>query len=1149
MASYRPIYSTQYLQRRLQRAFRLAAALLFALFLFAGAGLRAGAQTAEIIPVSDAPSAALRLSPQTTLRVTSDADFTGAPGQLARFRGGPFGLDSGLVVSTGLTANLAGPNARTGDPSDASETLSDTLTPDTLAAKLLPPGVELYDRAALRFRFRTTGDRGSFRVVFASEEYNERAANPFSDAVGCFISGPGYDGFENVLLTPDDQPVSARSINNLINSNLYNDNTFGGSPAWPFTPYDGFTAPLDLSFDTQPCEVYTMYIVVADAGDAEFDSALLLDERSLRASGLEVFFEGDVRIDGRAVAYEGCANSAARIAGRRDAVDGPRDVNLRYGGTATEGADYAPLPASFSFQTGVNETSAPANVLADGAPEGEEYIVVEYDHPVCAETLTDTLFIQEMAPLQLNVSSDTVICAGEEITLSADGAGGSGNYTYSWNNGLGLGPVKTLEPAGSNAYTVRLTDPCVDTATTAQIGVIVAAPQQGGGPLVVENLPADTAVCFGASVSFTAAATGGTEFYAYQWRDENGDPLTPGPELTVEARDTVTYRLEARDTCAVVERELTVTPFDPVEIEVSADTTICLEGQARLFAAISGGAGDAAFEWSGGQTESEIFVSPQTTTTYTVTFDETCLDEPQTREITVTAREALSLELPEDLAFCAGWQVEITARAEGGDGDYTFNWSGGLGEGASQQLAPETDETYTVTVTDGCETPAAENSFFVRVYPEIEASFLLSPRLICQADEATALYNGDAPTEATLTWDFAGLNAAGTGGGPYALTADAPGDYRIRLIAELPGCEPDTASDLLRVAPEPVADIAVTPGDTLCTAGNYFRFMNDGAADGAAYSWDFGPQADPATSEATTQDSVQFSAAGAQTISLTVRLGNCEDSDETEVFLKRSPDAPAAFSNDTICVGESAFLQIREPDSNAVYRWYAAPEGGAPLGEGAVFRSTPLDSTAFLYAALLGANGCESFRAAVGAQVNGVTNVDFTVSDTSVGIPVAIVEFTPITSPEADYYYWDFGDGVQSTDSLPGHQYREPGLYTVTLSVTDSSGCVNSVVKPEYIDVREGVMLEIPSAFSPNDNYTNDEYRIYHRLITKFNIKIFSRWGEKVYESDDPNFVWFGEIDNDPDRYVPEGVYIYVVKATDYNGEIIDRKGTITLIR
>jgi gliding motility-associated-like protein len=87
--------------------------------------------------------------------------------------------------------------------------------------------------------------------------------------------------------------------------------------------------------------------------------------------------------------------------------------------------------------------------------------------------------------------------------------------------------------------------------------------------------------------------------------------------------------------------------------------------------------------------------------------------------------------------------------------------------------------------------------------------------------------------------------------------------------------------------------------------------------------------------------------------------------------------------------------------------------------------------------------------------------------------------------------------------------------------------------------------LEIPSAFSPNGDGLNDEYRILAPTLLEFRVQIFNRRGELLFTATEPTFRWNGEYLGQP---CPEGVYFYVMRFRTA-ASTFTRRGTITLLR
>lgn len=85
----------------------------------------------------------------------------------------------------------------------------------------------------------------------------------------------------------------------------------------------------------------------------------------------------------------------------------------------------------------------------------------------------------------------------------------------------------------------------------------------------------------------------------------------------------------------------------------------------------------------------------------------------------------------------------------------------------------------------------------------------------------------------------------------------------------------------------------------------------------------------------------------------------------------------------------------------------------------------------------------------------------------------------------------------------------------------------------------------IPNAFTPNDDLTNDKFKVVANNLIEFRMQIYNRWGALIFETDDHEFGWDGTYDG---KECPEGVYLVIV---DYRGnENRERyKGNVTLIR
>lgn len=151
-------------------------------------------------------------------------------------------------------------------------------------------------------------------------------------------------------------------------------------------------------------------------------------------------------------------------------------------------------------------------------------------------------------------------------------------------------------------------------------------------------------------------------------------------------------------------------------------------------------------------------------------------------------------------------------------------------------------------------------------------------------------------------------------------------------------------------------------------------------------------------------------------------------------------------------------------------------------------------------------------------------------------------------SQDAVSWLWNFGDGAFSSLRSPIHTYRDTGLMAVQQVVFHPSGCRDTII--QYIDIKPEVRYFLPNAFTPNSDSVNDVFKGVGAMegATAFDLTIWNRWGELIFQSSDPDGAWNGR-KNNTGIDCPAGVYIVVVKYKDPRGKPVELKGFATLIR
>ncbi len=319
------------------------------------------------------------------------------------------------------------------------------------------------------------------------------------------------------------------------------------------------------------------------------------------------------------------------------------------------------------------------------------------------------------------------------------------------------------------------------------------------------------------------------------------------------------------------------------------------------------------------------------------------------------------------------------------------------------------------------------------------------------------------------------------------------------------------------------------------------------------YLWDFG---DGTTSAAANVTSHTYSTYGVYTIRLTVTNNVCVETQAQQVEILAIPPL-VDFSYDPpegcmpLTVNFTNLSQFADPNS---YLW--------DFGDGATSTAASPTHTYFqpgVYSVTLSATNItgqvvtESKAGII--EVFPLPRADFEVKPLLVYIPGGIM-YTDNRSFDASTYLWDFGDGTTSTAFEPEHSYQNEGLYTIKLTAFNQFNCADSTSRENAVRVLKGGQVLIPNAFSPNlsatgggggnSDGTNDIFLPVMRGVTEFELLIFNRWGELLFESKDPERGWDGTYQG---RLCQQDVYIYKVAASFENGERVVRVGDVNLIR
>ena len=285
-------------------------------------------------------------------------------------------------------------------------------------------------------------------------------------------------------------------------------------------------------------------------------------------------------------------------------------------------------------------------------------------------------------------------------------------------------------------------------------------------------------------------------------------------------------------------------------------------------------------------------------------------------------------------------------------------------------------------------------------------------------------------------------------------------------------------------------------------------------------------------------------ASGVHTIK--VRDSNlCENS--RIITIDEFPVPTVNFESDTVCLGEATSVSDRSSiNKGRVIAWnWETPINSSFQNTTYTFSrsgSIPVTLTA------TSDSGCVN-DTTLNIIVNPLPIVDFNFSPTSIFTFDTKVCFTN-TSSGAINYYWNFDfDGPNGSSTLMSpctvlFPDNSQNSYSVKLIGVNQFGCVDSMTKT--LIIKNDFILYIPNSFSPNEDNINDELQIYHQGIESLDWRIFNRWGEEIFYSNNLTTSWDGKHKN---IIVPTGSYPYRVVVKSTNGEVKEVIGHINVIK
>ena len=268
----------------------------------------------------------------------------------------------------------------------------------------------------------------------------------------------------------------------------------------------------------------------------------------------------------------------------------------------------------------------------------------------------------------------------------------------------------------------------------------------------------------------------------------------------------------------------------------------------------------------------------------------------------------------------------------------------------------------------------------------------------------------------------------------------------------------------------------------------------------------------------------------------------CVDSISKPLII--NPKPIASFIADTVCFGHPTNFIDQSTGIIVSYLWDTT---AIPQIQNPSFLF-PRDGSYNVIHTVVSDSGCID-DTAITTIVNSVPLADFTFSPTEIYIFDTDVCFTN-NSTNSTNYLWDFGfAGTKGSSVLQDpcditFPNDKPLVYPVKLYAINSFGCIDSITID--VEILGGYILYIPNAFTPNNDGVNDKFLPISEGIIDYKLQIFNRWGELIFETQDPNQAWDGKYKGEE---IPIDIYTYKIFVRDFEGNPLIKFGHISVLR
>jgi gliding motility-associated-like protein len=371
------------------------------------------------------------------------------------------------------------------------------------------------------------------------------------------------------------------------------------------------------------------------------------------------------------------------------------------------------------------------------------------------------------------------------------------------------------------------------------------------------------------------------------------------------------------------------------------------------------------------------------------------------------------------------------------------------------------------------------------------------------------------------------------------------GSFNVMLIAGAPSTCPDTAYTTVSVFDDLNPDF-INPGP-VCFNGHNLAFTALGwNQPNAVINWDFGTLANTPNSSNITVNGIQYPSPAYYPVTLTISENGCTESITKDVWVVQDPEVSFSVLPPDGCPGTYVkFDATAISETPVFFIWNLGDDITSTQPDPLQLYENPGTFDVSMHAYTT--SGCV---ADIYVNLNDAVTIHpaptsgFLIQPDIITIddPTVMVLDSTGTGISCTYQFSDGGtlEGFDGT-----YTFTEFGRQSITQIITNEFGCTSTAIG--YINIG-GTVFFLPNSFTPDYDGINDAWLPSAIGVAEYNVRIYDRWGELIFESNDVSEPWMGNRKGSQ-YFVQDGIYNYVITYEDLIGQTTQLKGNIILAR